>query len=172
MENTVTSHIVKGAILSLISIVLSVIVSVFNLYEMSWLSLINYAIFLGGLIYGAILYANQNNNNVTYGNVFAHGFKTASIVIVFTSIYTIVAIKFLFPEMIDITSEIQRKQLSENPKMTDEMIEQSLDFVKKFYLPLTLGGIIIINGLLGAIGAAIGAGVAKKNPNPFENNAA
>jgi hypothetical protein len=74
--------------------------------------------------------------------------------------------------MIDITSEIQRKQLSENPKMTDEMIEQSLDFVKKFYLPLTLGGIIIINGLLGAIGAAIGAGVAKKNPNPFENNAA
>ena len=172
MENTVTSHIVKGAILSAISIIFSVIVYVFNLYEMSWLSWVNYAIFLGGLIYGAILYANQNNNNVTYGNVFAHGFKTTAVVIVITALFTVLSTKFLFPDMVDKIVDMTRKQMEKNPQMTDEMIEQAVTMTKKFFLPFALGGAIIGTGVLGAIGAAIGAAVAKKNPNPFENNAA
>jgi len=172
MENTVTSHIVKGAILSAISIVLSVVVYVFNLYEMSWLSWINYAIFIGGLIYGAILYANENNNNVTFGNVFAHGFKTTAVVIVITTLFTVLSTKVLFPDMIDKVLEMTRKQLEKNPQMTDEMIEQAVTMTKKFFLPFAIGGAIIGTGILGAIGAAIGAGVAKKNPNPFQDNAA
>ena len=172
MENTVTSHIVKGAILSAISIVLSVVVYVFNLYEMSWLSWINYAIFIGGLIYGAILYANQNNNNVTFGNVFAHGFKTTAVVIVITTLFTVLSTKVLFPDMIDKVLEMTRKQLEKNPHLTDEMIEQAVTMTKKFFLPFAIGGAIIGTGILGAIGAAIGAGVAKKNPNPFQDNAA
>ncbi len=50
MENQVTSHIVKGVILSAISIVFAIVVYVFNLYEMTLLSYVNYAVFLGGLI--------------------------------------------------------------------------------------------------------------------------
>ena len=171
MENQVTSHIVKGVILSAISIVFAIIVYVFNLYEMSLLSYLNYAVFLGGLIYGAILFSNQNNNNVTFGNVFAHGFKTTAVVIVITSIYTILSFKVLFPDMLDKVLEISRKKMAENPKMTDEMIEQAMAMTKKFFVPFALGGTIIGTGILGAIGAAIGAGVAKKNPNPFSDNA-
>jgi len=171
MENQVTSHIVKGVILSAISIVFAIVVYVFNLYEMSLLSYINYAVFLGGLIYGGILYSNQNNNNVTFGNVFAHGFKTTAVVIVITSIYTILSFKVLFPDMLDKVLEISRKKMAENPKMTDEMIEQAMAMTKKFFIPFALGGTVIGTGILGAIGAAIGAGVAKKNPNPFSDNA-
>jgi hypothetical protein len=171
MENQVTSHIVEGVILSAISIVFAIVVYVFNLYEMSLLSYINYAVFLGGLIYGGILYANQNNNNVTFGNVFAHGFKTTAVVIVITSIYTILSFKVLFPDMLDKVLEISRKKMAENPKMTDEMIEQAMAMTKKFFIPFALGGTVIGTGILGAIGAAIGAGVAKKNPNPFSDNA-
>ncbi len=171
MENQVTSHIVKGVILSAISIVFAIVVYVFNLYEMTLLSYVNYAVFLGGLIYGGILYANQNNNNVTFGNVFAHGFKTTAVVIVITSIYTILSFKVLFPDMLDKVLEISRKKMAENPKMTDEMIEQAMAMTKKFFIPFALGGTVIGTGILGAIGAAIGAGVAKKNPNPFSDNA-
>lgn len=171
MENQVTTHIVKGVILSAISIVFAIIVYVFNLYEMSVLSYLNYAVFLGGLIYGAILFSNQNNNNVTFGNIFAHGFKTTAVVIVITSIYTILSFKVLFPDMLDKVLEISRKKMAENPKMTDEMIEQAMSMTKKFFIPFALGGTIIGTGILGAIGAAIGAGVAKKNPNPFSDNA-
>jgi hypothetical protein len=171
MENQVTSHIIKGVILSAISIVFAIIVYVFNLYEMSLLSYLNYAVFLGGLIYGAILFSNQNNNNVTFGNIFAHGFKTTAVVIVITSIYTILSFKVLFPDMLDKVLEISRKKMAENPKMTDEMIEQAMTMTKKFFIPFALGGTIIGTGIIGAIGAAIGAGVAKKNPNPFSDNA-
>jgi len=171
MENQVTTHIVKGLILSVISIVFSIVIYVFNLYEMSALSYINYAVFIGGLVYGGVLYSNQNGHNVTFGNIFAHGFKTTAVVIVITSIYTVLAFKVLFPDMLEKVLDLSRKQMLQNPKMTDEMIEQAMTMTKKFFIPFALGGAIIGTGVLGAIGSLIGAAVAKKNPNPFSDNA-
>ncbi len=170
MENKITSHIVKGVILSTLSIVFSVIVYVFNLYELTWLSWINYLIFLGGLVYGAVLFSNESNHNVTFGNVFAHGFKTTSVVIVITCVYTFLSMKFLFPDMVDKILEMSRKQMEKNPKMTDEMIEQAIAMTKKYFLPFALGGAIIGTGILGALGSLLGAAIAKKNPNPFQDS--
>jgi hypothetical protein len=172
MENQVTTHIVKGLILSVISIVFSIVIYVFNLYEMSALSYVNYAIFIGGLIYGAILYSNQNGHNVTFGNLFAHGFKTTAVVIVISSVYTILAFKVLFPDMLEKVLDLSKKKMLENPKMTDEMVDQAMTMTRKFFIPFALGGAIIGTGVLGAIGSLIGAAVAKKNPNPFSDNVA
>ena len=169
MEEQVTSHIIKGVILSIVSIVFSVIVYVFNLYEMQSLSYLNYAIFLGGLIYGAILYSNENKNQVTFGNVFAHGFKTTAVIIVITVFYTVIAFKFLFPDMMELMLTISRKQMLKDPKLTDEMIEQAMSMSRKYFLPFVIGFSIIGTGFLGLIGSLIGAAVAKKNTNPFEN---
>ena len=171
MEEQVTSHIIKGVILSIVSIVFSVIVYVFNLYEMQSLSYLNYAIFLGGLIYGAILYSNENKNQVTFGNVFAHGFKTTAVIIVITVFYTVIAFKFLFPDMMELMLTISRKQMLKDPKLTDEMIEQAMSMSRKYFLPFVIGFSIIGTGFLGLIGSLIGAAVAKKNTNPFENHA-
>jgi hypothetical protein len=87
MEKHITSHIIKGAILGGISILFSIIIYVFNLYTTQWLNWLSYAILIGGIIYGNILFANQNDNNVTFGNIFAHGFKTTAVIIVITVIY-------------------------------------------------------------------------------------
>ena len=172
METKITTHIVKGLILSALSIVFSVLMYVFNLFEYSWLSWVNTIIIMGGLIYGNILYANQNHNNVTFGNLFAHGFKTTAVVIVITTLYAVLAFKVLFPDMIDIILEIQRKKMLENPKLTDEMIEQAMTMTKKYFLPIAIGGTILGTGFTGAIASLIGAGVAKKNPvDPFSNPA-
>ncbi len=171
MEEKVTSHIIKGVILSIISIAFSVVVYVFNLYEMQSLTYLNYAIFLGGLIYGAILYSNENKNQVTFGNVFAHGFKTTAVIIVITVFYTVIAFKFLFPDMMELMLTISRKQMLKDPKLTDEMIEQAMSMSRKYFLPFVIGFSIIGTGFLGLIGSLIGAAVAKKNTNPFENHA-
>ena len=170
MENQVTTHIVKGLILSVISIAFSIVVYVFNLYDMSALSFVNYAIFIGGLVYGAVLYSNQNGHNVTFGNLFAHGFKTTAVVIVITSAYTILAFKVLFPDMLEKVLDLSKKKMLENPKMTDEMVEQAMSMTRKFFIPFALGVAVIGTGILGAIGSLIGAAVAKKNPNPFSDN--
>jgi hypothetical protein len=171
METQVTSHIVKGITLSVISIVFSVIVSVFNLYEMQSLTYLNYAIFLVGLIYGAILYSNENKNQVTFGNIFAHGFKTTAVIIVITSLYTVLAVKFLFPESIDISLRISRKGMESNPNIPKESIDQNLNLVRNYFIPLTLGFSMVLLAFLGLIASLIGAAVAKKNTNPFENQA-
>jgi hypothetical protein len=74
--------------------------------------------------------------------------------------------------MIDIILEISRKQMLENPKMTDEMIEQAISMTKKFFIPFAIGGTILGTGFTGAIASLIGAAVAKKNPiDPFSNPA-
>jgi hypothetical protein len=62
-------------------------------------------------------------------------------------------------------------EMIKNPKMNDEMIEQAMTMTKKYFLPFAIGGTIIASGFLGLIGSLIGAAVAKKKSNPFENQA-
>lgn len=170
MEKQITSHIIKGAILGGISILFSIIIYVFNLYTTQWLSYLSYAILVGGIIYGNILFANQNDNNVSFGNIFAHGFKTTAVTIVITVLYTVLALYVLFPDMVDKIIEISRKEMLKNPKLTDEMIEQGIAMTKKLFLPFAVAGAIFGTGFLGAIGSLIGAAVAKKNPvDPFSD---
>ena len=172
MDKQITSHILKGAILGGISILFSVIIYVFNLYTTQWLSFLSYAIFIGGIIYGNILFANQNNNDVTFGNIFAHGFKTTAVVIVITVLYTVLSL-FIFPDMVDKIIEISRTAMAKNPQMTDEMIEQGIAMTKKLFLPFAIAGAIFFTGFFGAIGSLIGAAVAKKNPvDPFKQDTA
>jgi hypothetical protein len=172
MENQITSHVLKGLLISAFFIIFSVCIYVFNLFDISWLSWISYLVLVGALVYGAILYSNQNNHNVTFGNLFAHGFKTTAVVIVITSVFSFISIKFLFPDMIDKVLAISRKQMEKNPQLSDEMVENALAMTKKYFLPFAIGGGIITNGIIGAIGSLIGAGIAKKDPNPFQDSAA
>ena len=172
MDKQITSHILKGAILGGISILFSIIIYVFNLYTTQWISWLSYAIFIGGIIYGNILFANQNENNVTFGNIFAHGFKTTAVVIVITVLYTVLSL-FIFPDMVDKIIEISRTAMAKNPQMTDEMIEQGIAMTKKLFLPFAIAGAIFFTGFFGAIGSLIGAAVAKKNPvDPFKQDTA
>ena len=172
MDKQITSHILKGAILGGISILFSIIIYVFNLYTTQWLNWLSYAILIGGIIYGNILFANQNENNVTFGNIFAHGFKTTAVVIVITVLYTVLSL-FIFPDMVDKIIEISRTAMAKNPQMTDEMIEQGIAMTKKLFLPFAIAGAIFGTGFLGAIASLIGAAVAKKNPvDPFKQDTA
>ena len=173
MEKQITSHIIKGAILGGFSILFSIIIYVFNLYSVTWLSWISYAVIVGGIIYGNILYANQNNNNVSFGNIFAHGFKTTAVLIVISVVYTLLSLKVLFPDMIDKIIDMSRIEMEKNPKMTDEIIEQAITMTRKFFIPFAVGGVLIGTGFMGAIGSLIGAGLAKKNPvDPFKQDTA
>ena len=122
MENqNPTSHIVKGAIIASIGILISIIVHVFNLYESQWINWVTYVLIIGGLVYGAILYLSLIH-------------------------------------------------MEENPKMTDELIEQAMTMTRKYFLPFAIGGSIIGTAFIGLIGSLLGAAFAKKNANPFNES--
>ena len=110
------------------------------------------------------------DGNVTFGNVFAYGFKVTATLIVLTVVFTFLEMKVIFPEMIDKILEMTAKEMEKNKNLTDAQAKTALDMTAKFILPFMIGGIILMYGIIGAIASAIGAGVAKKNPQatPFD----
>ncbi|MFT4155444.1 DUF4199 domain-containing protein [Parafilimonas sp.] len=170
MENKVTTPQVKGFIISLILIVYGLVIYFADGMKHPELSYVQYAIFLAGIIWACVSYSNQLNANVTFGNLFAHGFKATAVITIIILIYSILAIKVLFPDMIDKIMQISRQKMEESGKVSDSQIEQSLAMVKDHIVLITVIQIIVGFAIVGAISSLIGAAIAKKKPqDPFGN---
>ena len=81
METKVTTPQVKGFVISLVLIIYGLIIYFVDQMQHQELSYVQYAIFLAGIIWACISYSKQMNANVTFGNLFAHGFKTTAAVV-------------------------------------------------------------------------------------------
>jgi NADH:ubiquinone oxidoreductase subunit 6 (subunit J) len=167
METKVTPAWTKGLILSLVCIIYGLILYFTGQAQNKSLGWVQFIILIGAIIWSCIQFANQMDGNVTFGNVFAHGFKVTAAVAAILSIYTFFAFKFIYPEMIDLSLDEARKNMEAKGNMSSDQVDQSVAMVRKFFIPFAIGGILIGTALIGAIAALIGAGVAKKNPNPF-----
>lgn len=161
---------VKGIVITLLLVIFGLIIYFTNQVENTSLGYLQYIILVGGVIWSCISYSKQMDGNVTFGNVFAHGFKTTAVVAALLAVYTFISVKFLFPDIVDKSMEVARKKMEESQSgMSDEQIQNSLDTVRKFFLPFAIAGILFGFAIIGAISSLIGAAVAKKNPqNPFQ----
>ena len=170
METKIVQPWMKGLILSLITITYGIALYLTDLWQNKSLGYISYIVIIGGIIWSCIHYAKQMDGNVTFGNVFAYGFKVTATLIVLTVVFTFLEMKVIFPEMIDKILEMTAKEMEKNKNLTDAQAKTALDMTAKFILPFMIGGIILMYGIIGAIASAIGAGVAKKNPQatPFD----
>ena len=167
METKVTSHIVKGLIIALILIVFGIAIYLGGLIGNKSVAMVQYLILFVGICYGCISYSNQLNHNVTFGNVFTHGFKITAVTTVIMVAYTVIAIKFIFPEMVNLSLDQARESLEKN-NMSDEQIEKATSLTKKFFLPFAIAGILVGFMIFGLISSLIGAAIAKKKPQgPF-----
>jgi hypothetical protein len=164
METKVTSPATKGLIISLILIVIGLGFHFAGLDKSKGLTAIPLLIFGAAIIWADINYATQMDGNVTYGIVFAHGFKVTAAVTAIMAVYTFIAFKFIMPELIDASLDEARKKMTDK-NMSADQIEQSISMTKNFFIPFAIGGLILIDLILGCIFSLIGAAVAKKNPN-------
>lgn len=165
MEQKITQPWIKGIIISLILIVYGIILYFTGQSQNKSLGLLQLVILIVGLVITCVGFAKQHNGNITFGNVFAHGFKTTAAIIVIMVFYTVIAINFLFPEMIDIAVNQARIDMEKIGDLNDEQITQAIEMSRKFFTPFAIGGIVLGFGIVGVIASLIGAGVAKKNPN-------
>ena len=168
MDKKITSSAVKGVIISLIMIVFSLIIQFLNLSKNRGFSSIQFVILMAGIIWSAVSFSKQMNGNVTFGSLFTHAFKTAAAVTAIMVVYAIISIKFISPETIDLALQEARAGM-EGKNMSDDQIDQALAFTRKFFIPLTAGGLLLSFLIMGVIGSVIGAAVSKKNPQqgPF-----
>lgn len=173
-EKKPITTIQKGLIIALALIAVSVIVQVMatDLQQQQKYGWVSFGLLIAGIVWACITYAKEKNGNVSFGNVFAHGFQTTAVATCFMVIYTILSVTILFPEMREKAMEVASQQMEEQGQLSEIQMEQALAFTDKFFMPLAIGGALIGNLIIGALGALIGAGVAQKNPNytPFDND--
>lgn len=168
METKVMTPAIKGLILGLILIVISVVMTlvVTDFSKMQKYAWISYLIIVGGLVWAGFSYAHEMNGNVTFGNVFAHGFKATAVLTIIMVVYTAISVTIIFPEIKDKVIETARAQMEAKGELSESQIDQALSMTQKFFLPFAIGGALVSYLFLGAIGSLIGAALSKKNPNP------
>ena len=103
MNQIPTTPAIKGIIISLILIIMGLITHFAGLDLNKTMGSIQYAVLGAGLIWACISYSKQSNGNVTFGNTFAHGFKTTAAITAIFALYTYISLKFIMPEIIDLT---------------------------------------------------------------------
>ncbi|HEV8284115.1 MAG TPA: DUF4199 domain-containing protein [Chitinophagaceae bacterium] len=162
------SHIVAGLILAAVLIIYSIGLTFLGLNANPALAWLTYLILIIGLIVFINLYGNANDNQVTFGNLFAYGFKTTAVV---TCIFILFLVLFnlIFPDLREKGFEAARKQMEDRGKLTDEQIDQGLQMARKFFWIGLIGGTLFFFAIIGAIGSLIGAAITKKKPvNPLD----
>jgi hypothetical protein len=168
-ENKVMTHIVKGLLVALILIVLGIAAHLLGFENAGWYRWVPLIFLFFAIIWACVYYSNQMHGQVTFGNLFSHGFKMSAIVTIILILWSVLAITLIFPEMKEKAIETARQQMEDRGQLSDSQIDQSLEITRKYFLlfviALTLFGTLIV----GAIASLIGAGVAKKKPvNPLD----
>ncbi len=170
MQNQITTPIVKGLIISLVLIFLSVTGQLLDFDTQSWYKWLSTLLLFGSIIASCIIYSNQNNHQVTFGNVFADGFKTTAIITCITLVFTVLFL-LVMPEMKQRIFEAAATE-AEKAGATDDMITTQQEMFKKMFWVFIIGGIMVTYVVIGAIASLIGAAVAKKSPiDPFQQPA-
>jgi hypothetical protein len=68
------------------------------------------------------------------------------------------------PEIKEKSLQIAREEMAKDPKMTEDIINQSIAWTEKFFLVFGIVGSLFGFALTGAISALIGAAISKKSP--------
>jgi predicted membrane protein len=166
------THTTAGLLIAALIIIYAIITQFLGLTQQKGLSLLQYVIIIGGLIFFVNQYGKANNYTKSFGDLFAFGFKSTA---VFTSIYIIFIIIFflVFPDIKEKALETARQQMEQNGKLNDADVDRAVEMARKFFWVGVVGGSLLFFIIIGAIGSLIGAGITKKRPNnPFDQPSA
>src|SRR5690242_21521890 len=98
MQTKPSTPVVKGLIIALILIVVGFVGRLVHVDMESWFRWVSNLLLVIGIIVSCVTYSNQLNHNVTFGNVFADGFKTTAVVTCITIVFTVI-IMMVMPEI-------------------------------------------------------------------------
>lgn len=157
----------KGLLISGLLIVISVGFYLAGFQTQKWTQWIGYLIFMSGVMWACISYGKENDNMISFGNIFSHGFKVSSIITCMMIAFSVVFV-LLYPEIKETAMDMARQEMEKNEQITEEQIEMALSMTQKYFTVFMIGGALVGYLIMGAIASLIGAAVTKKNPStPF-----
>lgn len=168
MEKKITSHILVAAVIAiLMNAVMYLSYAQHEIKNFTY-SVIVYAIYFIGIILGTVLYKKQINKSLTFADAFGRSFKTAATVMIFHFFLFVLAVKFIFPYVQDL-SIADASQTLKKMDFTPEQIKESLTRSRQYFIPLTLGTMVVGYGFIGLIASAV-ASVLTSGTNKQTNN--
>ena len=168
MEKKINSPVFVGILISLVLIVVSIVSYFTGMYKQSWMQWVGYAILAIGIYWSVANHGKERDSQVTFGNLFAFGFKVAAVVTCLIILYTILS-GFLFPEIKEKIIELSREKALQRPGATEDQVDQGMKIFENHYTLFIVIGIIFFYLLLGAIISLLAAAITKKKPqSPFE----
>ena len=169
MEKKISSPVTVGIILSLILIVLSIVIYLAGLYTKTWANYVGLVILFAGIVWAIINHSKEKNGDVTFGSLFAFGFKVAAVSACLVVIYSVLS-GYIFPDAKQKMIEIARQKAMENPNATSDQVEKGMELFEKNYNLFIVIGVVFWYLIIGVITSLIGAAVAKKNKTPFDQS--
>lgn len=157
----VQTHLKYGGLTGLAMVIVSLLVYIIDSNVQSKLGYLVYIPFIVGIIMNAVAYSKANNHFVSFGSVFSSCFKASAIIALCMLAWSLLSI-VIFPEMKEKGMQIAVEEMSKNPQMTDEMIDEWTVRMDKYYAIFT-GGFIMAGMIFwGAIISLLGGAIAKK----------
>lgn len=157
---TMNYGVILGAIMVLISV--TMYATGMALEGKQWPVFLYYIIFPIVIIYGINQYKKLNANSLNLGQAMKVGLKIAVISGLIFALYSMLFHYVIDPEFGQQSLDVARDKMLENPNMTEEMVDQSMEWAEKFSNPI-LGGAfwIVLSTIFGAIYSLIGGLVMK-----------
>jgi Protein of unknown function (DUF4199) len=165
MKQQPTSHIIKGLIIAAILIGLNLLLVLSPLKNAAWFAFLPTVILVVLNIANVIHYSRQLNFNCSFGNGFAFGFKTVAVVTCVMFVYTWLSLNYFFPLMKADALRQTREAIAKQPDVLPGKVEELTANAMKNYMPFRMSLVIMSTLVVGAVGAAIGAGLAPKSKN-------
>ena len=139
-----------GLILGVVSILIGVVMYVTDMYiEKSWLgtviSILLTVVIIG---YGINEFKKHNAGYLTLGQALKVGVGIALVGGIIGVIYQLIFVNFIEPDFVENMMQLQfDKMIEQNPDMTQEQIDMSMEMGRKFSSPWITSAIAIIGSL-------------------------
>jgi len=148
-----------GLTLGIILIIISAILyfTGMQLEGKQWPMYLYYIIFPVIIIYTISQYKKSNAYSLSLSDAIKVGVITAIISALVFGVYNLIFNYVIDPDFTDKMMEVTREKLLENPKMTEEMVDKSIEIGKKFANPFLATTIwIALSAVFGLIYSLIG----------------
>lgn len=164
MEKKITSRITKGLIIVGLLIVIDLVLQ--KTYHNVVPEGVRYMprliiVFLGVLV-SCIVYAKQVEEKLSFGEVFAHGFKTTAVIAFLMAMYTFIAVKFIYPPPDAAEMDAAVKAIMANGNaLYEEAKAQAIQAAKNRWI-IYVSISIFASLIPGVLGALAGGAAGKK----------
>ena len=159
-----------GIILGVVLILIQVIMYVTGMFfeGKQWPMYVYYLIFPVTIILGIKTYKANNGGFLTLGQALKVGISIAAISGLLFAIYNAIFNLVIDPGFAEQMLDITREKLAENPNMTEEQIEMSIDWARKLGGPVIGGAFFIVMSVFfGFIYSLIGGLIMQKKQDLY-----